>query len=131
MTNEQITKRIEKLQEQIEKQFQNYKAFVTNTWAKTEIFEKASAIASIEEIYLFLTCGGLEELINTKVPAKQELILVLLSRDNILTKLKDFDYEFDNCQTHSWEDISNLINKYVETKIEQIEQNKKECENNE
>mgnify|MGYP003448468883 CR=1 FL=1 len=40
MTNEQITKRIEKLQEQIEKQFQNYKAFVTNTWAKAEIFEK-------------------------------------------------------------------------------------------
>lgn len=131
MTNEQIANKIEVIKEQVEQQYQYYKSLVTNGWSKEEIFERAEVISSITEIYLFLTCGGIEELIKNKTPIGQEVILTFLSRDNILTNLKDFDYNFDDCQTHSWEDISNLISKYVETKIEQIEQNKKECENNE
>lgn len=131
MTNEQIANKIEVIKEQVEQQYQYYKSLVTNGWSKEEIFERAEVISSITEIYLFLTCGGIEEFIKNKTPIGQEVILTFLSRDNILTNLKDFDYNFEDCHTHTWENISHLITEYIKAKHEQNKQNNEEEENNE
>ena len=71
------------------------------------------------------------EFIKNKTPIGQEVVLTFLSRDNILTNLKDFDYNFDDCHTHTWENISHLITEYIKAKHEQNKQNNEEEENNE
>ena len=116
--------RLQTLKEKVKKEKEEYTKEILSL-SKEEILNKAYEITVIEEFFLWLTEGGIDNLIE-HTESKGQIFEVLENTSNLLKTLQQRELKCDVPMSHDWNDIKVFIQEFVNDEKENYNNSRKE-----
>ena len=116
--------RLQTLKEKVKKEKEEYTKEILSL-SKEEILNKAYEITVIEEFFLWLTEGGIDNLIE-HTESKGQIFEVLENTSNLLKTLQQRELKCDVPMSHDWNDIKIFIQEFVDDEKENYNNSRKE-----